>query len=234
MILGLETSTKFGGVALVDGTGTRAVIRFTAEVNASELLLPSIAGLLRENNCRIADIRRIGVSIGPGSFTGLRVGLTAAKTLGYFNDIPVTCIPTLDVLAYQARSYGAVISVLMDARKGEVYGSVYCGGEIVRSLTDTRVCTVEEILTASGCDAVTGDAIKRYRERIDTACGGMGRFTPETIWCPDPEQVARLSADFGYPEYRGEALFDLTPLYIRRSEAEIRWDPKQDRRGSLP
>jgi tRNA threonylcarbamoyladenosine biosynthesis protein TsaB len=223
MILAIETSTKFGGVVLYNRGSVLSVKRFTGGVNASETLLPAISELLAEQTMQLGDLSSIAVTIGPGSFTGLRVGLTAAKTLAYFNQLPVFAVPTLDVLALPAQVPGSTIAALMDARKGEVYGAVYRVTQSMERVSEFCVCSIEQFLEGQTDVIITGNAINLYREKIEAICGSSVRFTDEGIWYPDPVTLAQCADNGSYPVYRGEALFSLAPLYIRKSEAEIQW-----------
>ncbi|MBN1550085.1 tRNA (adenosine(37)-N6)-threonylcarbamoyltransferase complex dimerization subunit type 1 TsaB [bacterium] len=223
-LVAIETSTKNGGVALFVGGQLSQTCHFSAEMPASETLIPSIKWMLEQQKLMLSDIDKFAVSIGPGSFTGLRVGLTAAKMLAFLNKRPLVTLRTLDVLVAPIACSSRMIGGVLDARKGEVYASLYQGGDRLELIEDIRVCTIEDFLKGKQDLFLIGDGIQRYRDRID-ACNIQGlTFSPQNLWIPQPEWVGNLALEGNYPEYSQEKLFPLVPLYVRKSEAEIQWE----------
>jgi len=223
MILAIETSTMQGSIALVKNGEVIDSVCISSESHASVSLVPSIQAMVKNAGIRLSDIRTYAVTSGPGSFTGLRVGLTAAKTFAYFNKSLVVAIPTLDALVVPATPSENVIVGILDARKGEVYGAVYDGSKQIQRITPYRVCPIEDILTGHHPVTVIGNAVAVYRQRILDCAGSDVVFTTEDMWIPKATSVARLVETGQYPEYSGEQLFKLAPMYIRKSEAEIKW-----------
>jgi tRNA threonylcarbamoyladenosine biosynthesis protein TsaB len=232
IILAIETSTKCGGVALsIDGRISESM-RFSPDIPASMHLIPFIQSLLERTGLNSQNIDRIAAAIGPGAFTGLRIGLATAKTLAYFLKIPLVAIPTLDALVEPFAGSGKKVIALLDARKAEVYGAVYLAEAQIRRLTEHRVAPVEDFLHESGDVLIVGDALKIYASRIEAAGGHSAKLAHQNFWTPDPESLARLAHQNQYPIFSGEALFVLKPLYVRNSEAETQWDNNRGSSGT--
>ncbi len=230
-LIAVETATKWGGVSVAKDGIILQTIRFTPDTPASEKLIPSIQTLLAQNHLTPDIVDAYAVSIGPGSFTGLRVGLTAVKTLAYFSERPVITIPSLDVLASQSvksmMGSGAYLATLMDATKGDVFGAVYEVSHRLHLQGNYQAASVEQILGPYRNREVwiTGDALLKYRERILDFSPGF-HIMPSADWHPNPEAVVTLALSGNYPQMTGTELYSLSPLYIRRSEAEIQWEKK--------
>ena len=119
-ILGIETSTYSGSIALADGDALTGEYFFNAGPSHTEKLVPSIDMLLSDCGVAKPDLEGIAVSLGPGSFTSLRVGISSAKALAYALKIPVTGVSSLEVLAYNALLSERTIVPVIDARKGQL------------------------------------------------------------------------------------------------------------------
>ena len=220
--IGIETSTKSGGIAVLRNKEILQELRFTPEMTGSQWLIPSIAEIMKSHNLKVSDIDLIGVGLGPGAFTGLRVGLTAAKTIAYFLGIGVAGIPTIDALVHPGQVETEYIGGILDARKGEVYGAIYRASSHER-LTEFKVVTVEEMLEGFKDITLVGNALGVYMPRIKKIAGVNFKILPEAMWEPSPISVAELALSDSYPIYSGSKLFQLIPMYIRKSEAEVKW-----------
>src|SRR6266852_7071139 len=124
-VLALESATLSGGAALVDGERLLGEVTLDVAVNHSERLMAAVDRLVSECGLSPHDLDGLAVSIGPGSFTGLRVGIATVKGLGLALDLPVAAVPTLDALAARLPFADAPVCPILDARKGEVYLSLY-------------------------------------------------------------------------------------------------------------
>lgn len=240
LILAIETSTKVGSVALLEssgeegggGTSEKILGELTIHLggNHSASLMPALDHLLQETNLDIGQVQGIALALGPGSFTGLRVGVATVKGLAYALNVPVVGISTLDTLAHNLCYASTLVCPVLDARKNEVYAAIYQGngsGHLER-ITPDLVISPEELsrqLTGKGKVIFLGDALQVYGEIWQKKLGAQALFAPPELSYPRAVQVGRL----GLAKFQsGQTLnpFSFTPLYLRRSEAEINWELK--------
>lgn len=203
MLLTLDSATPLVTVALHDGTDVVAELVADRPMKHGEQLAPLIAAAMEQVGIVRQDLTAIGAGVGPGPFTGLRVGLVTARTLGFVLEIPVYGVCSLDVLAVEAASTGAVSSeflVATDARRKEVYLASYDASGA--RLTDPVV--VKPAAAASSLPVV-GEGAVLYPEDFPSA---VGPTRPSAGW------LARVISD-----ERAE-LLDPEPMYLRRPDAE--------------
>jgi len=191
-ILGLETSTHFGSVALIDDTRLIAEYRISLKMKHAERLLPLIDILLKESKVSLSDLNAIAVSIGPGSFTGLRVGLSTAKGLAIGRGLPLFPIPTLEAMVVPFCHANAVVVALITARKGEVYWAIF-SPEGVRLYPDS-VGLVENVLQIITQEKVlfVGDGAILHHDKIVTDFQGMALFPSIGMQFPFASSVAQM------------------------------------------
>ena len=140
-ILSVETSTMLGGVAIIDEhAGLIAETRLNVKTTHSERLMTAVNNTLLQSELNLEDIDAFAVAIGPGSFTGLRIGLSTVKGLSYATGKPVVTVPTLDAFAWSFSYSIYPVCMMLDARKSEVYAAVY-------SWEDSNFRTVIECMT---------------------------------------------------------------------------------------
>jgi tRNA threonylcarbamoyladenosine biosynthesis protein TsaB len=229
LILALDTATLVSSVALIEDNKLIAELTLQTRKNHSELLMPNIAELLLTAEKSRADLTAIAVSIGPGSFTGLRIGLATAKALSYALGIPIIGIPTLTAQAFACPVPGAVYSPLLDAQKGNVYQALFAwrNGEIIE-LEPARVISIAAAIEKLKCleqpAVVLGEGAILYAEEIINEGGNVFLAPPHVV-------IARAGC-VGLCAYellrkgKHDDLFSLEPLYIRRSEAEELWEKR--------
>lgn len=220
-LLALETATGGAGLALAEGERVLAELVLGAERAVSEQLLPALDALLGLAGCGREEIEAYAISIGPGSFTGLRVGLATVKGLAFGGAAPVAAVPTLAALAAAVVAKGPV-AALLDARRGEVYAAVYpSAGAIAPSILAEGVYEIGALAERlpAGC-AVVGEGALLHQEILrergrELVLGGPGQA------CARPSEVARLGAKLLAAGTSARAE-DLAPRYLRRAEAEVR------------
>jgi tRNA threonylcarbamoyladenosine biosynthesis protein TsaB len=209
-ILGLETSTVQGSVALVDGEQTVVALEHRRENAHGESILPLVEQALAEAGWNRGQLDRIAVGIGPGSFTGLRVGIAVAQGLSEGLEVPLVGVPSLQAMALAAPGDSAAPRcVLMDARKNELFAAVY----------DAQGRELMGVRLLAGPD----DLLALTRELHDPLFVGNG----VALW-PGLSNVYR-SADTDYPHARwtARAALHATPselvhaLYVRDAVAVI-------------
>jgi len=224
-ILGIDTSTSCGGVGLVDGQGVIADYLLNLPVTHSERVLAAIGLVLSQSGCNLADLSGIAISLGPGSFTGLRIGVSVVKGLAFATGLPVVGVSTLDTLAAQIGPTSYAICPILDARKAEVYTALYRyeGGSCVRRFTPYRVMRPEELVAQIREKTVLiGDGVKAYGDYFRNALPSLVLFPALSLCVPHGSVVATLGFEL---LQRGEILElpAFTPIYVRPSEAEIKW-----------
>ncbi|MGE5397190.1 MAG: tRNA (adenosine(37)-N6)-threonylcarbamoyltransferase complex dimerization subunit type 1 TsaB [Chitinophagales bacterium] len=229
LVLSIDTATPVAGVALVDDHKTRFEATANNGLNHSRNLMQNVDLVLRECSVSIKDLDAVAVTIGPGSFTGLRIGLATAKGLVLAANCAIIGIPTLDALAYSVSWAGGLICTVLNARKGEVYGALYLGGKEYPVRISEYMAVSPEVMNRR-CIDVLGD---RSIDEVTFVGDGVPvlKIQPDDRYTfrfpPDPGILSRASNGGRLAIKRlenGEKddVFTLTPIYIRLSEAESR------------
>src|SRR5690348_243120 len=241
-ILGIDSATRTASVALIEDEGAideqKSEKRHSVNVGASdsvrncaEIIVPLIKSLLEKTHLAPADLSAIAVSIGPGSFTGLRVGLATAKGIAYSGGLPLIGISTLLALAAGVKDFDGIICSLLDARKNDVYlGLFRRAGKILSRLTDDALLPIDTAIEcarrhrADAGDAllrVIGDAVEAHQEKLISAFGAKMLLD----WDHEYPSVAAQVALLGRERFLRGSLDDLgslVPVYLRRAAAEVR------------
>ncbi len=213
MILGIETSTAVSSVALASAGGVIAHSETRAGRGHVEFLMPAIADILTQNGATIADVRTVAVGIGPGLFTGLRVGVATAKTIAQMRGIGVIAVTSLDNLARQAREVERDVCAVIDAKRGEVFAAFYRDGV---AISDPVTCAPASLPDhAEGPTLFLGDAVEEYGYLFEHAGELRSAY-------PTARALCEIALERGVAE--SPALIE--PLYLRKSEAEIKWEDR--------
>lgn len=233
LVLGIETSTQQTTVALGTEQETVAALRLGGPQASHDLLMAGLVQLLGWSGLELAGIGGIAVSLGPGLFTGMRVGIATAKTLAQSLTVPIVGLASLDVLAFQARYARRLICAVIDAKRGEVFHAFYrpVPGGVARE-TDFQVDRPDGLaaeLAARGEDVLlVGNGGLVYRRELEREAGRV-EFASAALAYPLAEALVELAVPrFEREEY--DRLEELEPHYVRKSDAEIAWD---QRRGTL-
>ncbi len=221
-LLALATATAAGGIALLRGEAVIAAGALPEAVPTSESLLPAIDALLAETGTGLAELAGYAISIGPGSFTGLRVGVATVKGLAFGSSQPVAAVPSLAALALSAPPGEGPVVALLDARRGEVYAAGYAApgqlepGVLAEGLYDAGAIAAR---LPAKCRLV-GEGVAVCGAALRAALGSGVTLVTDVV-SPRAADVGRLGAGM---LARGEALpaAELAPRYVRRAEAEVR------------
>lgn len=229
MLLAIETATLASGVALATADKLVAEIIVQTKKTHSERLMPHIEQLLELGQVAKEDITAIAVSIGPGSFTGLRIGLATAKALAYVWNVPVIGVSTLAALAYACPAPNCLICPLLDAQKGNVYQAVYRWEKgILQEVIPPRVIAHQEAINELAGQPLPvimlGEGAVLFQEAIVAAADPI-ELAPPHIILPRAGSVALLGHQLLRQGIRHDVM-TLEPLYIRRSEAEVLWEQR--------
>lgn len=207
--------------------------RLLAEINVqtgnthSERLMPQIKKLFVLAGVSPAGLNALAVSIGPGSFTGLRIGLTTAKTLAYAWGKPVVGVPTLEALAFGCPSGAGWVSAMLDAQKGRVYQTLYqWNNGALAEIWPVRIVSAEqafqELARLDEPVTVVGESVRDYAALAEAA-GNRICLAPEHAAMPRAACVAFLGLA-GWQAGLAVDPMTLNPLYVRRPEAEELWE----------
>jgi tRNA threonylcarbamoyladenosine biosynthesis protein TsaB len=221
-ILALETATLAGGAALLDGDVVIAESRSNIALTHSERVMAAVDRVLRDARWTVEELDGLAVSIGPGSFTGLRVGLATIKGLAFARALPVAGVPTLDALAAMVPFAEVPVVPILDARKNEVYLSRYRwdGRAMVREWDYLALPPDAAVARLTPPVIVLGDGVAPCRPHL-AALGEGAKIAPPAQRLPSPATVAQLGHAI-LAAGGGVSADEVTALYLRPSEAELK------------
>lgn len=221
-ILAIDTATKTGSVAITSGDSILSERLLNVDTTHSENLLPAIAQMASETCIALDEIDLIAVTLGPGSFTGIRIGVGSVKGLALALDRPVVGVSTLEAMAANFPYANKIIKPVMDARKSEVYTADFIWEEgTLKRLSDDKVESPEKMLEGVCENTIfVGDGLIKYGELIKDSAGDLAFFADHFLSYIRASAVARLGQVF-FEEKGGLDLAAFTPAYLRRSEAEV-------------
>lgn len=230
-VIGIDTSTTCGSVGFIDEEGDILFeYQFKAQITHSERLLKAIEYVLKETGFNLEDIDGWAISLGPGSFTGLRIGISTAKGLAFATKKSIVGLSSLDILAYQISPTPYLICPVIDARKGELYTCFYKYTEenVLERLTPYQAIRPDELIKKIDKKTIfVGDGVRLYGKFIKDALQSFALFAPFTMNYPLGTMVAKL----GCEQIRNGKFLNLetfSPIYVRPSEAELKWQERQN------
>jgi len=232
-ILAVETSSRTGSVAAGRGGTILGELEFTAGARHGVELIPAVDRLVREANLKPDQFEIICVSAGPGSFTGLRVGFTFARSLAQISGAKLVQVPSTEVIVANlhdqlAAEPGPVfVAPIMDAKRGQVYtaGFRWHAGGLEKVLNETAI-TPAQLLGQLGRPAwITGEGIDYHRQAFANHPDVV--LTDQTLWRPRAKNVLTLGLEKAHRNEFTE-LNHLLPTYVRLPEAEERWQKRQE------
>ena len=225
-ILALDTSTRMGAIALLKGENLIAEVCLDCDLTHSERLLTGIQTTLQMARIKIEEVDLLAVTIGPGSFTGLRIGLATAKGLATATSKPIIGVSSLEALSLHGRMSGKTVVPILDARREELYAAAFhfhSNGKRERLLNDSSIKPEELISLLKNYDetVVFGSGVETYRDFLEKhlskkdllftqPCGARGYFVGQVAY----EEIQRS----GLPAVGADPL----PNYLRPSDAQIR------------
>ena len=222
MLLALDTSAERGSLALFDGEQLIGETWLDAGERHAASLLVCLDRLLASCERPLAQVDRIALSIGPGSFTGLRIGLASALGLAFGTDRLLVPVPTLAALATQAGVGAGSIAPILDARRFEVYAGLYrTDGNALRDDSCGSITDFLSSLPAEGPIAFLGGGVEPHRAAIAASLGARAEFLPAAAGCLRASSVGRLGLRL---DAAGAALAPerVELRYLRRAEAEAK------------
>lgn len=237
ILLGIESATELVGAAVSDGAGGSAEVTVTGRRRHAECLAPAVDEVLTLSGLQLADLGALAVDLGPGLFTGLRVGVATAKGLAQGLGIGLVGATSLEVLAAGALDAGwpGAVAAIVDGRRGEVFVARYRRGPEPGGLTElspperVRPEELASVVAADGTTLACGDGALRYREVLlsnqDVVVAGA------SLAAPSPSVLvglaaARLAA--GCDVVPPQAVL---PVYLRETDARINWSRREAHAG---
>lgn len=232
-ILAIETTGAFASVALMKDDKIIGHVSGNDRFSHLQNLMPQVETVIKENKLSIGDIDLIAVSNGPGSFTGIRIGVSTARALSQILDIPCVAVPSLDALALRGFEYAKgdiLICPMLDARRSQVYAGGYFikDGYPVEEIKAGPYMLDEFLEKAAEYSRilVLGDAIDKYAEKMAEIRPEGTETAPEDIRYQDASCVAALGAKL-FAENGGLSYNEVQPEYMRIAEAERKLKEQQ-------
>ena len=233
LVLGVETSTPQASVAIGSEQGVMSSALVSRGSSHNEFLLPAIRFCLEQSGLGFRNIQGVAVSLGPGLFTGMRVGVATAKALAQALSVPVVGMASLDVLAYEVRYSRKAICAVLDARRNEVFHSFYRaspGG--IQRMTSYQVDRPQRLAVSLAAQPdevlVVGNGALLYRDMFEVL-GPIAEVATMSYAFPNACSLVELAIPRLYRE-DFDSLDELKPLYLRRSAKRIEWDRMGQRR----
>lgn len=223
MLLAIETSSRQLGVALLDGERVAASYELLAADFPHAVELPdAVKRVLADGGASLPTLDAVAVNIGPGSFTGLRIGLAFVKALVFGRGTKVVAVPSLDVLAAGLPWNPRLVCPFIDARQGNVYMAFYrtADGRLTKT-TDHLLLPVDEALSLIREPVVLlGDGCARYPEKISAQLGSKVQIAPQELWLPNAATLGRL-AQRKLAAGQTEDPAALVPMYLYRKDCGV-------------
>lgn len=224
-ILGIDTSGAVASVAVLDENNLLGEYSINHKKTHSQKLIPMINELFNSLDLRPSDIDAFAVSVGPGSFTGLRIGISTIKGMSQALNKPVIAVPTLEGLAHNIAAYDGYICPLIDARNDNVYAAVYSFDKNTGMMNKhseymaLHILELFEQLDNKKTIIFLGDAARKFENIIKGKMGDKAEFAENHLLLPKASSVAYA----GYKKFsvgQIDSCISIQPLYIRASQAE--------------
>jgi len=237
VLLAFETTGEHASVACIDEKGNLVEQSSKGVLNHLQNVMPMTESLLKENRIMLSDLSCVAASTGPGSFTGIRIGVSSARAVAQAMNIPCLSVPTLPSFAYNIENYKGLVCPILDARRNQVYGGAFFFHEGTNEIREAvsggayelheYLKLLEDAITGSQASDVLffGDGIKGYGDEVrkwrESSLGGDVRleFAPDDKRGQKASSAARLALKL-YNEGKQVDHKNLMPVYMRKAEAE--------------
>lgn len=223
-VLSLDTCNEVMGVAVCEGKVVLGEVVTNIKKNHSVRIMPAVQMLLKEVHLEPKDLDRIAVACGPGSYTGVRIGVTVAKTLAYTLNIPIVGISSLEVLAQNGSRFNGRVSPIFDARRGQVYTGLYGNTDsFFDNLMKDRIILLTEWLERLKSEPhpilFLGKDLDKHGETIQNILGNQAHLANPGEQNPRPGELALL----GEGRQTASSVHEFVPEYLQLAEAEAKW-----------
>ncbi len=229
-LLAFETSAQTASVAVVTLDGVLGEITMNTGHTHSERLMPAMDALLSQLGLGLEHLHGLVVSSGPGSFTGIRIGVATVKGLAHGAGLPVIPVSSLEGMAWNLAGFGGVVCPIMDARRDQVYTALFdCAQELPERLMADCGLSIEELIAVlkERDEPIwfVGDGILRFRETLEEAMGHRARFPQKHLWLQRAASLG-MAALMGPEHLKPSSYQEAQPQYLRKTEAERNHDAK--------
>ncbi|MEG0180616.1 MAG: tRNA (adenosine(37)-N6)-threonylcarbamoyltransferase complex dimerization subunit type 1 TsaB [Peptostreptococcaceae bacterium] len=231
-ILGIDTSTMAANVAVLEDDKLICEYSVNTKKTHSQKLMPMMESMLNLSDIDITEIDAIGICVGPGSFTGLRIGMATAKAMAHVNNLPIIGVNSLEILGENMNLCSKKICSILDAQRNQVYTAKYI-------LEDNKIKEVEEVSIAQIDNllqeleatkeewVIIGEAVYKYKDKIEnisniTMSSPVNNITKASSLCTIARNKMMENKDI-------HNCYDINPMYIRKSQAEEQYEEKQKR-----
>jgi tRNA threonylcarbamoyladenosine biosynthesis protein TsaB len=224
LLFGIDTCCMAATAALVDDKKLVAETTVNRGKTHSEKMMPQVEEMFKIAELDPGDVDAYAAAVGPGSFTGVRIGVATAKAMAQAVQKPCVAVSTLEALAYSSRLFDGVVSPILDARRDQVYNALFdCGKDGTKRMCDDRALALADLLDeleGIGKDILfVGDGIFVFEDEIKARLGDRAIFAPKTI----SMNLGGAVAELGLEKFKkGEVVTyaELVPSYVRLSQAE--------------
>ncbi len=223
LVMGIDTSTMQGGVALLSEQGLVSEYTLNVKATHTERLLPLIDRALQDAGITLGQVDGLAVAVGPGSFTGLRIGLSTAKGLAVATGKPLVGVSTLEAMAWTLPFCAYPICPILDARKGEIYCALFRheGDRLIRLSEDAARSPDSLVNRIQERTVFLGDGLGVYGDLLKARLNELAVLAPFARRGGSAAAVAELGRRRLLQGQRDE-ISELAPRYLRPSEAELK------------
>ena len=232
-ILGIDTSTMSANVAVLEDDKLICEYTINTKKTHSQKLMPMIENMLKLSEIEIKEIDAIAICVGPGSFTGLRIGMATAKAMAHVNNIPLIGVDSLEILGANIDNCNKKICAILDAQRNQFYTNIYKleYNKIQALQSEIEIMPIDNLLEKLSSSeeewVIVGEAVYKYKEKIDvksniTMSSPSNNITKASSLCV----VARDKFEQNIDVHN---CYDINPMYIRKSQAEEQYEEKQKR-----
>ncbi|MCT4661361.1 MAG: tRNA (adenosine(37)-N6)-threonylcarbamoyltransferase complex dimerization subunit type 1 TsaB [Tissierellales bacterium] len=229
LVLAIDTSSVVATCALWEEGRLVNERVSNSKMTHSQTLMPMIEEMMRESELEIESVDYFAVVTGPGSFTGLRIGVATAKALAHALGKSVVGIPAMEALAYNLPYVDGIIVPIMDARRDRVFTAIYrWENNKLEIVMDQDVMQIDDLIERLKSEDIVyfcGDGSIKFRDRFESGIDGKAVFARAYVNMPKASSVAEVAAD-RIKEGKIQTHLELVPNYLRKSQAEREYDEK--------
>ncbi len=224
LTLGIDTCCMAATAALTDGDRLIAQTVINKNKTHSQTMLPQLEEMLRLAEVQAEDIELFAAAVGPGSFTGVRIGVATIKAMAQATKKPCVAVSTLEALAYSSACFDGIVAPILDARRNQVYNALFdCAGGTMSRICEDRALSLDtligELKTLDKRVIFMGDGVFVFKNEIEKALGDKAVFAPVTTAMNLGGAVAALGEKM-FKSGQSVSYSDLVPAYVRLSQAE--------------